>query len=72
VLEVIKFQFTNWLEEDDVGDLLDSLEVILSKSQYECPVDEVATELAKNFPVYRLYFPRFNKKGTGNNKELNK
>jgi hypothetical protein len=27
---------------------------ILTESQYECPVDEVATELSKSFPVYRF------------------
>lgn len=57
MLEVVKFQFANILDKDDVGNLLDALETILNQSQYDCPVDEVATELANNFPVYRYQLP---------------
>jgi hypothetical protein len=53
VLEVIKFRFTNWTDPEESEQLFRSLFRIVSESQFDCPVDEVATELAKSFPVFR-------------------
>ena len=58
VLEVIKFRFTNWTDPEDGEQLFQSLSQITSESQYDCPVDEVATELSRSFPVFRSLFKR--------------
>jgi hypothetical protein len=53
---VIKFRFTNWTDPEDGEQLFQSLSQIMSESQYDCPVDEVATELSRSFPVFRSVF----------------
>ena len=53
---MIKFRFTNWTDPEDAEHLFQSLVQMMAESQYNCPVDEAATELAKNFPVYRFIF----------------